>query len=54
MYFFSALLAAVVVGLSITQGPLLIASIGGSLAVVAIVLVSMPKLRAAHRSRRIT
>lgn len=52
MYFFSALLAAVVVGLSITQGPLLIASIGGSLAVVAIVLVSMPKLRAAHRSRR--
>jgi UDP-GlcNAc:undecaprenyl-phosphate/decaprenyl-phosphate GlcNAc-1-phosphate transferase len=52
MYFWSALLGAAVVALSITQGPMIVVSIGGSLAAVALLLVSMPRLRAARRARR--
>ena len=52
MYFCSAVLGAVVVALSVTQGPLIVASIGGSLAMLALLLVSLPKLRSSHRARR--
>lgn len=52
MYFCSAVIAAGVVALSITQGPLIVASIGGSLAVVALLLVSLPRLNAIYRARR--
>jgi UDP-GlcNAc:undecaprenyl-phosphate/decaprenyl-phosphate GlcNAc-1-phosphate transferase len=52
MYFCSAAIGAGVVALSITQGPLIVASIGGLLAVVALLLVSMPRLHALYRARR--
>jgi UDP-GlcNAc:undecaprenyl-phosphate GlcNAc-1-phosphate transferase len=52
MYFWSGLLGAVVVALSITQGPMIVVSIGGTLAAVALLLVNMPRLRAAYRARR--
>ena len=52
MYFWSALFGAGVVALSVTKGPLVVVSFGGSLAVVALVLVNMPRLRTAYRARR--
>jgi UDP-GlcNAc:undecaprenyl-phosphate/decaprenyl-phosphate GlcNAc-1-phosphate transferase len=51
MYFWSALFAAGVVALSVTKGPLVVVSLGGALAVVALLLVNMPRLRAARRAR---
>jgi UDP-GlcNAc:undecaprenyl-phosphate GlcNAc-1-phosphate transferase len=52
MYFWSALLGAAMVALSMTKGPLVVVSIGGALAVLALLLVNMPRLRAAFRARR--
>jgi UDP-GlcNAc:undecaprenyl-phosphate GlcNAc-1-phosphate transferase len=52
MYFCSALLGAGVVSLSLTQGPLIVFSIGGCLAVLVLLFVSLPRLRASHRARR--
>jgi UDP-GlcNAc:undecaprenyl-phosphate GlcNAc-1-phosphate transferase len=51
MYFWSALFAAGVVALSVTKGPLVVVSLGGALAAVALLLVNMPRLRAARRAR---
>ena len=52
MYVCSALIGAGVVALSVAQGPLIVVSIGGSLAVFVLLVVSLPKLRASHRSHR--
>ena len=51
MYFWAALFGASVVALSVTQGPLVVVSIGGSLAAVALLLVTLPRLRANYRAR---
>jgi UDP-GlcNAc:undecaprenyl-phosphate GlcNAc-1-phosphate transferase len=51
MYFWSALFGAGVVALSVTKGPLVVVSLGGALAAVALLLVNMPRLRAARRAR---
>jgi UDP-GlcNAc:undecaprenyl-phosphate/decaprenyl-phosphate GlcNAc-1-phosphate transferase len=52
MYFWSALLGAGVVALSVTQGPLVVVAIGGALAAIALILVNMPRMLAAFRARR--
>lgn len=52
MYSCSALLGGGVVALSITQGPLIVFSIFGCLAVLVLLLVSLPRLRASYRGRR--
>jgi hypothetical protein len=52
MYFCSAVIGAGVVALSVTQGPLVVISIAGSLAVVALLLVSLPRLHAIYRAHR--
>ena len=51
MYFWSALFGAGVVALSVTKGPLVVVALGGALAAIALVLVNMPRLRAAQRAR---
>jgi len=51
MYFCSAVIGAGIVALSVTQGPLIVVSIGGSLAVVALLLVSLPRLLSLYRAR---
>jgi UDP-GlcNAc:undecaprenyl-phosphate GlcNAc-1-phosphate transferase len=48
MYLWSALLAFFAVGLALTHGPALVLSIAGGVAVVAIVVSSIPRLRAAR------
>ena len=40
------------VALSVTKGPLTVVSLGGGVAVIALLLVNMPRLRAAYRARR--
>jgi UDP-GlcNAc:undecaprenyl-phosphate GlcNAc-1-phosphate transferase len=45
MYFCSAVIGAGVVALSVTQGPLIVVSIGGGLVALATLLVSLPRLR---------
>ena len=50
MYFWSALFGAGVVALSVTKGPLVVVALGGALAVVALLLVNMPRLRAAPKA----
>jgi len=52
MYLWSGLFGACVVALSVTKGPLTVVSLGGGVAVVALLLVNMPRLRAAYRARR--
>ncbi|MDQ1494394.1 MAG: UDP-GlcNAc:undecaprenyl-phosphate/decaprenyl-phosphate GlcNAc-phosphate transferase, partial [Actinomycetota bacterium] len=52
MYLWSSLLGAGVVALSITQGPMIVLSIGGTIAVLTLLLVNMPRMRAAYRARR--
>jgi UDP-GlcNAc:undecaprenyl-phosphate/decaprenyl-phosphate GlcNAc-1-phosphate transferase len=51
MYFWSALFGAGVVALSVTKGLLVVVWLGGALAAVALLLVNMPRLRAARRAR---
>jgi UDP-GlcNAc:undecaprenyl-phosphate GlcNAc-1-phosphate transferase len=51
MYFCSAVFGAGVVALSVIQGPLVVISMAGSFAVLALLLVGLPRLRAA-RARR--
>jgi UDP-GlcNAc:undecaprenyl-phosphate/decaprenyl-phosphate GlcNAc-1-phosphate transferase len=53
MYVCSALIGAGVVVLSVAQAPLVLFSIAGSLAVFVLLVISLPKLRAAQRARRI-
>jgi len=52
MYVCSALIAAGVVALSVSQGLLIVISLAGCLAVFLLLVVSLPKLRASHRARR--
>ena len=51
IYFWSALLAFGGVAMSIVEGPLIVLSVVGALAAVALVLSSVPRLRASRRSR---
>ncbi len=52
MYLWSSLLGAGVVALSIIQGPMIVLSIGGTIAVLTLLLVNMPRMRAAYRAHR--
>jgi UDP-GlcNAc:undecaprenyl-phosphate GlcNAc-1-phosphate transferase len=48
MYLCSALIGAGVVALSNAQSPLVVAAVGGAFAVLVLLLISLPKLRALH------
>jgi len=52
MYVCSALIAAGVVAMSVSQGLLVVISLAGCLAVFVLLVVSLPKLRALHRAHR--
>jgi len=49
MYFWTALLAFGAVAATVTGGPLQVLAVLGGVAVVALVLSSVPRLRAARR-----
>lgn len=49
MYFWSALLAAAAVAVSVTNGPLLVLAVTGGIAAVALVISALPRLRPARR-----
>ncbi len=54
MYCWSALFATAVVGLSITQGPLIVAAAGAAFVVLMLLGFALPRLRATYRSRHIS
>jgi UDP-GlcNAc:undecaprenyl-phosphate GlcNAc-1-phosphate transferase len=52
MYFWAALLGSAVVAVSITGGPLEVGAITAAVAVVAMTIIALPRLRAVRRASR--